>query len=72
MCKSKIEIVCVSHKKLLHQGFHRGSDRGGWQWSAMVLIAAWRVTCYEMTSKPGLKQLNQNFKVYCDLHTFLA
>ena len=33
----KIENVCVSHKILIvvHP---RGSDGGGWQWSAMVLL----------------------------------
>ena len=64
--------VCVSHKILIHQVLPRGLDKEGWQWSAMVLFGAWRITCKEITSKPGLKQLKQNSKVFCDLHTFLA
>ena len=34
----KIEKVCVSHKILIHQVLPWGSDRGGWQWSAMVFL----------------------------------
>ena len=68
----KIENVWVSHKILVHQVLSIGSGRGRWQWSAMVIIGAWRITCKEMTSIPGLKQLKQNSKVFCDLHTFLA
>ena len=41
----KIENVCVSHKILIHQVLPRGSDRGEWQWSAMVFISVWRITC---------------------------
>ena len=36
----KIENVCVSHKILIHKVLPRGSDREGWQCSAMVLIGA--------------------------------
>ena len=41
----KIENAGVSHKMLIHQVLPRVSDREGWQWSAMVLIGAWRITC---------------------------
>ena len=41
----KIENVCVSHEILINQVLPRRSDRGGWQWSAMVLIGAWRIKC---------------------------
>ena len=66
MCKSqkvgpylyvshRIENVYVSQKILIHQFLPRGSDKGGWQWCAMVFIGARRITSKEMTSKPGLK-----------------
>ena len=71
VCKSQ-KNVCVSHKIHKNQVLPRGSGRGGWQWSAMVLIGASRITCKEMTSKTGLKQPKQKSKVCCDLHTFLA
>ena len=41
----KIENVYVSHKIQKHQVLPRGSDRGGWKWSAMVLMGAWQITC---------------------------
>ena len=46
LCVShKIENVCVSHKILINQVLPRGSDRGGWQRSVMVLIGARQITC---------------------------
>ena len=36
----KIENVCVSHKIVIHKALPREADKGGWQWSAIVLIGA--------------------------------